>query len=77
MTGEWGRNNEIAKKNNIKIQEYANKYGYVYADLYNALLDPNTNALKNSYSLDGGHLTNEGYQVVTSVLSPIINELLL
>lgn len=76
MTGEWGRNNEIAKQNNIKIQEYATKYNYVYADLYNALLDSNTNALKESYSVDGGHLTNEGYQVVTSVLNPIISELL-
>ena len=76
MTGEWRRNNEIAKKNNIKIQEYASKYGYVYADLYNALLDPSTNALKESYSVDGGHLTSAGYEVVTSVLNPIITELL-
>ena len=76
MTGDWGRNNGIAKENNIKIKEYADKYGYVYADLYNALLDPNTNELKQSYSVDGGHLTSEGYTVVTSVLTPIIQSLL-
>ena len=76
MTGDWGRNNGIAKENNIKIKEYADKYDYVYADLYNALLDQNTNELKQSYSVDVGHLTSEGYTVVTSVLTPIIQSLL-
>lgn len=76
MTGDWAKNNDTAKQNNIKIQEYATKYGYAYADLYNALLDPSTNQLKENYSLDGGHLTSEGYEVITSVLAPIITELL-
>ena len=76
MTGNWGRNNEIAKKNNIEIQKYAEKYSCTYVDLFNPLLDTNTNELKEEYSLDGGHLTPAGYQVFTDVLTPVLTDLL-
>ena len=76
MTGDWAKNNEIARQNNVEIQKIATKYGYVYADLYNALLDPNTNELKKEYSVDGGHLTSDGYKVVTSVITPILQTLI-
>ena len=76
MTGDWAKNNAIAKQNNVEIEKIAANYGYVYADLYNALLDQNTNELKLEYSVDGGHLTKKGYTVVTSVLNPLINNLL-
>ena len=76
MTGNWGRNNEIAKTNNIEIKKYAEKYSCTYVDLFNPLLDPTTNELKEEYSLDGGHLTVEGYQVVTNVLTPVLTDLL-
>ena len=76
MTGEWGKNNPKARQNNTEIEKIATKYGYVYADLYNPLLDPNTNELKQEYSVDGGHLTPAGYTVVTNVLTPIIQSLL-
>ena len=76
MTGNWAKNNEKARKNNIKIQEIAERNDCYYADLYNALLDSNTNELKSEYSLDGGHLTNAGYQVVTSVITPILKSVL-
>ena len=51
-------------------------FGCTYADLYNALLDPSTNELKEEYSVDGGHLTASGYQVVTSVITPILKTLI-
>ena len=76
MTKEWGRNNEIAKKNNIEIKKYAEKYSCTYVDLFNPLLDSNTNELKEEYTTDGGHLTPLGYQVVTSVITPVLTELL-
>ena len=76
MTKEWGRNNEIAKKNNVEIKKYAEKYGCTYVDLFNPLLDSNTNALKEEYTTDGGHLTPLGYQVVTDVITPVLTELL-
>lgn len=76
MTKNWGRNNEIAKKNNEKIKEYANKYQFTYVDLFNPLLDETTNALKEEYTTDGGHLTNAGYQVVTDTIKPVLSSLL-
>ena len=76
MTGDWGRNNEKAQKNNIKIHEIAEKYHCSYANLYDALLDPSTNELKAEYSVDGGHLTSSGYEVVTSVIKTILKTLI-
>ena len=76
MTGNWGKNNEKARNNNVKIKEIAERQGCVYADLYNALLDPSTNELKEEYSVDGGHLTESGYQIVTSVITPILKTLI-
>lgn len=76
MTGDWAKNNAKARQNNVEIEKIAAKYGYVYADLYNALLDPNTKELKQEYSVDGGHLTKDGYTVVTNTLTPLITDLL-
>ena len=76
MTKEWGRNNEKAQKKNTKIKEYADKYNLRYLDLYNALLDKTTNELKLEYTTDGGHFTAQGYDVITSVIKPVIDSYL-
>ena len=76
MTKEWGRNNEIAKENNVRIKTLADSYGYTYVDLYNPLLDESTNELRLEYTTDGGHLTSAGYEKVTSVLTPVYTSLL-
>ena len=76
MTGNWGRNNKKAKNNNIEIQKIAERNGCTFVDLYSPLLDPETNELKEEYSLDGGHLKSAGYQVVTNTLMPIFQSLL-
>ena len=76
MTGNWGRNNEKAKNNNIEIKKIAERNSCTFVDLYNPLLDPNTNELKEAYSVDGGHLTASGYEVVTNTLMPIFQSLL-
>ena len=76
MTGDWGRNNQKAKNNNIEIKKIAERNGCTFVDLYSPLLDPETNQLKEEYSLDGGHLKSAGYQVVTNTLMPIFQSLL-
>ena len=76
MTKKWGKNNTIAQENNVKIKEYAEKYNYTFVDLYNPLLDPETNELKESYTTDGGHFTAEGYTKVTSIITPVLENLL-
>ena len=76
MTKNWGRNNKKAQENNKQIEAYAKEYNYTYVDLYNPLLDPSTNELKLSYTTDGGHFTPEGYEKVTSVITPVLESLL-
>ena len=76
MTKDWGRNNQKAQNNNIKIKEYADKYNLRYLDLYNPLLDKTTNELRLEYTTDGGHFTPKGYEVITSVIKPVITSYL-
>lgn len=76
MSGEWGRKNELAKENNVKIRALAERYGFSYVDLFNALLDPETNEIRAEYTTDGGHQTALGYEVFTATITPAIKEAL-
>lgn len=76
MTGDWAVRNETAIKNNVEIKKYAEKYNYEFIDLYNPLLDPSTNELKEEYSIDGGHINEKGYKVVTSLITPVLSKLI-
>lgn len=60
---------------NALIREIAEEYDYTYADVYSHLADEN--GLTNpEYGVDGCHLIEAGYEVVTEVLRPIIDSLL-
>ena len=77
MGGEhWGKNNQLAAFNNVKIKAYADKYGCPFVDLYTPLLNMETNEIYEHYTTDGGHLTAEGYEVLTSAIKPRLNEIL-
>lgn len=76
MGREWGKNNHKAAFNNVKIKAYAEKYGCPYVDLYTPLLNFETNSIYEHYTTDGGHLTAEGYEVLTAQIKPIVNEIL-
>ena len=77
MGGEhWGKNNQLAAFNNVKIKAYANKYDCPFVDLYTPLLHMETNEIYEHYTTDGGHLTAEGYEVLTSAIKPVLNEIL-
>ena len=60
------------KKFNPKILALTEKYSYPYVDMYTPLLDPETNELKTDYTVEGLHLTEEGYKVITANLTPYI-----
>lgn len=75
MSKEWGKNNQLAAYNNVKIKLLAEKYGYKYVDLYSALLDVETGEIRAEYTTDGGHLTPKGYQIYTQTLTPVLEEL--
>ena len=74
MSGEWGRKNQLAAYNNVKIKMLAEKYGFGYVDLYSALLNLETGEIFDEYTTDGGHLTPLGYTVLTEKITPAIDQ---
>ena len=76
MSGNWGKNNNLAKTNNEKIAQIATVYNCTYVDLFNPLFDTNSNGIYSEYTTDGAHLTSIGYEVITRIISPVLNTLL-
>lgn len=76
MSQSWGKNNEQAKLNNIIIKELAEKYDNVFIDTFSLLLDEQTNEIVKEYTIDGGHLTEHGYLVLTKEVNNKLKELL-
>lgn len=74
MSGEWGKKNQLAAYNNVKIKMLAEKYGFGYVDLYSALLNLETGEIFDEYTTDGGHLTPLGYTVLTEKITPAIDQ---
>lgn len=72
MSGEWGKNNQLAAYNNVKIKMLAEKYSFSFVDLYSALLNLETGEIYDEYTTDGGHLTPKGYTVLTAQITPAI-----
>ncbi len=77
MSGNWGRKNQLAAYNNVKIKKLAEKYSLAFVDLYSPLLNLETGELYQEYTTDGGHLTALGYQVLTREITPVIERQLL
>lgn len=69
------RNAQIAL-NNVQICSLAEKYGYVYVDIFTPLYDFGSGELRGEYTTDGAHFTEEGYDVITAKLKPVILDLL-
>ncbi|MBE6656341.1 MAG: hypothetical protein E7609_05705 [Ruminococcaceae bacterium] len=76
MSREWGKNNQKAAYNNVKIKLFAEKYGYEFVDLYAPLFNIETGEICEEYTTDGGHLTAAGYDVFTNAVTPALKKLL-
>ena len=76
MGGTWGKNNNLAAFNNVKIKALAEKYGYEFVDVYTPLLNFETNEIYEEYTTDGGHLTHEGYLVLTGKIKSVIDKVM-
>jgi lysophospholipase L1-like esterase len=76
MGGNWGKNNHIAAFNNVKIKALSEKYNFEYVDVYTPLLNMETNEIYPEYTTDGGHLTHQGYLVLTGKIKTAIAKLL-
>ena len=74
MSGEWGKNNQLAAYNNVKIKLLAEKYSFAYVDLYSALFNLESGEIFPEYTTDGGHLTAKGYEVLTAKITPEIEK---
>ncbi len=74
MSGEWGKNNQLAAYNNVKIKKLAEKYSFEFVDLYSPLMNLETGEIFPEYTTDGGHLTEEGYEVLTENITPAIEK---
>jgi lysophospholipase L1-like esterase len=74
MSGEWGKKNHLAAYNNVQIKKFAEKYDYEFVDLYSALLNLEDGEIYDEYTTDGGHLTHEGYEVLTNCIKPVIQK---
>ena len=66
------KNSDIIDINN-KLVKLAEEEGVTYIDLYKELVDSD-GLLKIEYTVDGLHLSSEGYEKVTEVLREYINE---
>jgi lysophospholipase L1-like esterase len=76
MGDDWGKNNNLAAFNNVKIKALAEKYGYEFVDVYTSLLNLETNEIYGEYTTDGGHLTHEGYLVLTGEIKVAIDRVM-
>ena len=92
MTTPYAEKNPLSKRNNLCIKEIAERYGLPFVDLYDDLLDPATQELKDAltllkkcgvqqlkddYTYDGAHLTPDGYTVFTKKIAAAIRKVLL
>ncbi len=72
----WGAHNEIAAYNNVTVELLAKKYGYTFVDLFTPLYDVSIGEVYAGYTVDGGHFTPKGYEVVTAQIMPVLQEIL-
>lgn len=66
------RNNEKIKETNKKIKEICKEKDITYVNVYDELTDKNGN-LKLEYTVEGLHISDEGYKKITNVLSKYVN----
>lgn len=69
-------NNGLIAFNNVKLKALADKHGCAYVDIYTHLLDHERNVLRADYTYDGLHFVDAGYEVITSLVRPVIDSFL-
>lgn len=71
-----GRENSRIKKVNTILKEFQNIFnGLTFIDAFTPLSDVSGNLI-NAYTHDGIHLTLKGYEKLTAILKPVIQEIL-
>ncbi len=67
------RTNDVIKDINEKLEEYCNQNNIIYINMYDELTD-SEGYLDQQYTVDGLHLNDKGYEVVTSKLKKYVEE---
>lgn len=71
-----GRENSRIKRVNETLKEFENIFkGLTFIDAFTPLSDVSGNLI-NAYTHDGIHLTLKGYEKLTAILKPVIQEIL-
>lgn len=70
--GSESRTNEDINKINEKLKSYSENNDVIYINTHDELTDDDGN-LKDEYSEDGLHLTDEGYKVITEELKKYLD----
>ena len=68
------KNNKFAVENNKKLKILAQKYDFIFLDLYKPLLDIKTNQIIDTFTIDGLHFSFEGYKVITQEIKNVLNK---
>ena len=56
------------------IKDYANKHHIPFVDYYTKMVDNSMQGLPSQYSKDGVHPTIDGYNVMETIIKPIIDK---
>ena len=76
MSGSFAIRNAKAVENNKQIAALAEKYGYIYIDVYSALSDEETGEAREGFTVEGLHLSDDGYAIATAKIGAVLAELL-
>ncbi len=78
--GHFGWNPEIKDgpekitRLNERLKKYAADNGLTFVDYYSKLLDPDGRSLNKNFTGDGVHPNNDCYQVMESIITPVIEQ---
>lgn len=72
---KYAKRNKKIVEVNAELKVLAEKYGYTYVDIHSSLKDEN-GELNSKYTTDGLHLNEDGYKIITEVLTPVLSPLL-
>ena len=68
------KNNLIISNNKI-IKNLAEKYNFIYIDLFTPLFNEKIYKIFPQYTWDGLHFTDEGYNVITKEIKKVLNKI--
>ncbi len=76
MGNDWAKHNDTAMICNQKIKLLSQKYGCTFVDLFTPLCNPETNEIFADYTIEGVHLTDAGYRVVSAEIKAALETVL-